>query len=114
MNFAIGNRTIEDCNGVLDQKGDTHLGPHAEQDVFYPIPYANVPNLVSNEDFSHTFQITDQKEDHFRVRNPNWFELDIHWHTRGVRVGQLPPPSVPPMLSSAPQPELPPQPIPAQ
>src|SRR5689334_6157534 len=70
MNFAIGNRVTEDQNGVLEQKGNVHLQPHAEEDVYYPVPYANVPNMELTDAFSRNgFQIVDQKEDHFRVRN---------------------------------------------
>jgi hypothetical protein len=113
MNFAIGNRTIEDGNGVLVQEGDVHLTKDGEEDVYYPIPYASVPNLEVNDSFAH-FKIIEQKEDHFRIRNTSFIAEDVHWHARGVRIGLLPPPGPGPILSSSPPQGLPSQPIPAQ
>lgn len=109
MNFAIGNRTSPNPDGVLDQEGDVHLSPFAEEDIYYPIPYANFPNVELTETFSQ-FQIIEQKEDHCRIRNTTPFRIDVHWHARGVRFGLLPPPPQPLVQSATPNPPSEPEP----
>jgi hypothetical protein len=112
MNFAIGNREIASHDGLLAQEGEIHLGPKEEQDVYYPIPYANIPNLELTDDFSTCCKIIDQKEDHFRIHNTCLSDIEPHWHTRGVRAGLLPTPPQPLVRSSPP--DLPSQPVPVQ
>jgi hypothetical protein len=118
MNFAIGNRNWESRDSVLDQEGEIHLSPGAERDIYYPVPYANIPNLELTEDFHRdgVFDIVDQKEDHFRVRSKTWFQIDMHWHARGVQVWNMPPaaPQVLTQTSSSASPELPAEPVRAQ
>jgi hypothetical protein len=114
MNFAVGNRGFDSRDDILEQKGEVHLGPKAEQDVYYPVPYANVPNIELSEDFNRCM-IVEQKEDHFRIQNTCSSEIEPHWRARGMRMGFLPPapPPIHPVVKSA-RPDIPSQPLPAQ
>ena len=88
MSITIGGRTTVDTtseDGMLIQEGETQVGAGAERDVFYPIPYASPPNLEIDSTFNH-YQLIDQKEDHFRVRNTsNAFCLKCEWKARGLK-----------------------------
>jgi hypothetical protein len=90
------------------QKGQVHLKPWCEQDVFYAVPYAGPPNLELGNDCDD-FEIIEQKADHFRIRNRGFFRTAAEWTARGVRLGPCPSlaPETPP-----PAPALPVEPIP--
>jgi hypothetical protein len=112
MSLSIGNRTVEseDSNaGVLCQQGEAHVPPDSSVYVRYPIPYPRIPNL----DIKCTFDdcvIEDEKEDGFRLRNPNPFNRAVTWKARGMRPPPLPVPSNP--TASPPPPETPTLPAP--
>jgi hypothetical protein len=111
MNFAIGNRSYENHNGVLNQEGEISLAGGEERDVFYPIPFASNPNLELSSSFNQCV-IAEQKEDHFRVQNKSWHDMEARWHAKGIRIGLLPvPPQPQPTLQLTP-PQLPAQPQP--
>jgi len=110
MNFAVGNHCSDAPEGILEQKGEVHLRPMDEQDVYYPVAYASVPNVELSANY-HLVVIEDQKEDHFRIRNTSKSIVSTGWHARGVRAGLLPPPAQP--LVKATGPELPSEPVPA-
>jgi len=111
MNFAIGNRMCEGPDGLLSQDGEVHLAGKTEQDIYYPIPYANIPNLeITDVSKPQLVEIVDQKEDHFRIRSEVSFDINLHWRARGMRVGFLPPPPPQPLVKSAPS-DLPAEPV---
>jgi hypothetical protein len=110
MNFAVGNHCSEAPEGILEQKGEVHLRPMDEQDVYYPVAYASIPNVELSANY-HLVVIEEQKEDHFRIRNTSTSIVSTGWHARGVRAGLLPPPSQP--LVKASGSELPSEPVPA-
>jgi hypothetical protein len=119
MNFAVGNKNwdghggVLDHDGVLEQEGKVTLLNSEERDVYYPIPYASIPNLeLTTDNLINHYEILQQKEDHFRVRNTIGLEIELNWHARGVRTGLLPAPPQPLVKSSPP--DLPSQPVPAQ
>jgi hypothetical protein len=83
MNISIGSfRRSED--GTFEQKGELRLASGCEQDVYYPIPFAHTPNVELSGDVDNCF-LVEQKEDHFRIRNPGPFKCCPDWTARGVR-----------------------------
>jgi hypothetical protein len=115
MSFAIGGKTYEcpptGCRSegdVFVQHGQVRLKARGEQDVYYPAPFAGVPNLELGEDCDN-FEIVEQKPDHFRVRNRGFFGITAAWTARGVKLAPCGPPApeTPP-----PSPALPPEPSP--
>ena len=91
MSLSFGERAPEaapDCSPLV-QKGEVTVPVGAEQDVYYPIPYASPPNLTIHEPFLDCV-IVDQKPDHFRIRNERKGILlggcpAVEWTARGLR-----------------------------
>ena len=116
MSLSIGEHKHlpgEATTGVLTQEGTILLQPGSEQTVYYPIPYAQPPNLeLEDEHNVHQYCVVqEQKPDLFRISYPQPHHkgyITVTWKARGVRV---PAPSVatPAPASSS---ELPPAPVP--
>lgn len=114
MSLTIGGRTEvvqheENDGGVLTQTGEAIIAGDSELDVYYPIPYPNIPNLVlTHYKLLNEPRLVAQKEDHFRVRNPDGSALNLKWTAKGMKpptpvlVAPVNPPPPPP------PPELPP------
>jgi hypothetical protein len=120
LSMSIGCKTGPD--GTTCQEGKVSVEDGQELDVYYPIPYASPPNLEISGD-SESYQIIEQKADHFRIRNQcvnrryQW-----NWKARGSKCppGAAPtvivtPPSPPPVPPPPGGPPIPlPQPTPVQ
>jgi hypothetical protein len=104
LNFGSQSSSPDNSDGVLAQEGSISVPANSEVEVYYAIPYSNIPNLTIDDRFSY-FIITEQKENHFRVRNKDHFGRNAEWKARGQRVqppvviGPQPdgPPSGPPV-----------------
>jgi hypothetical protein len=119
MSLSIGGRTYESCvhestsdGELLIQEGETRLRSHSEQDVFYPVPFAQPPNLNLAEDCDDCV-ILCQAPDHFRVKNKSLFRSTVHWKAKGMKLTPLPPPpaSPSPKADSTSTTTLPPEPV---
>jgi len=115
MSFSIGGRNYEApssdscCEDLLTQKGQFYLNSHMTEDVYYPVPFAHVPNLeFTNKD---DCVLVEQKEDHFRIRNGSWETVRVKWKARGIRVPAVAP-VPPPGPGSVLPPTLPAEPVP--
>src|SRR5262249_11773804 len=74
---------VED--GICQQSGKVVLTSNNEIAIYYPSPYPSPPNLVVESPWDD-YIITDQKPDHFRIKNASNFSRHITWTARGVRV----------------------------
>lgn len=111
-----------DASGVVKQQGKVTVGPGCQQQVFYPICYAGVPNLEIRESgcFSPHHEISRQEKDCFYILNTDSsFSHTFHWTARGVREVAVPPPGAPAVIVPgaaptlpAPKEALPPMPVP--
>ena len=61
------------------------LTSNTEIAIYYPLPYPAPPSLVLESPWDDCI-ITDQKPDHFRVKNTSNFSRHITWTARGMRV----------------------------
>jgi hypothetical protein len=95
MNLSFGGRTqvvspaAHDDPSTADgvQRGKGFVLPGQEVSVYYPVPYAQPPNLQFEEtDKKGYLQIVDQKPDHFRVKNISGWNVDFPWKARGITV----------------------------
>ena len=93
-------------SGVVKQVGQLSLGKSEQQKVYYPIPYATVPNLTLlgvTDDFSGKPVIVQQEPGWFLIQNTNPFNpKSCRWEARGLKAGE---PAAPP---------LPPRPVPVE
>jgi hypothetical protein len=96
----FGGGSCAEADGVFCQEGEVTLPPNTVREVFYPVPYANRPNLEISDLFSHG-ELLEQKEVSFKVRNETAFAVTLSWKARGVRV-----------ISPTPEPTLTPPPAP--
>jgi hypothetical protein len=115
MSLTIGGRTevVHHEENVLTQDGEAKVAGDCEMDVYYPVPYPHVPNLtLSSCKPLNAPVLLVQKEDHFRVKNPDLFPVTVQWTAKGER--QAPPVLVAPVSPPlpAPLPEVPPKPAP--
>jgi hypothetical protein len=124
MSLQIGGRTTHQVtsesigeDGVFVEKGVAHVKGNGDLDVYYPVPYQHPPN-VELVDGGERCDIVEQKEDHFRIRNPHGGKVDVQWKARGMRVASshtapavptaaVPPPDPPPSSASAAPPPSP-------
>jgi hypothetical protein len=84
MSLNIGPQTNED--GTVTQDDTVSVPANSEIEVFYPIPYVSPPHLIINE-WHDDCVVTEQKENHFRIRNRNnFFARSVSWTARGIRV----------------------------
>jgi hypothetical protein len=84
MSLNIGGNSDE--NGALVQTGTVSVPANAELEVYYPVPYAGPPNLEI-EDWHQDCVITEQKDNHFRIRNNHGsWSRNVSWKARGLRV----------------------------
>jgi hypothetical protein len=117
MSLSIGGRTevihhVDNEEDLLIQEGEAKVPGDSELDVYYPKPYPNVPNLVlTSHNLISGVQLLVQKEDHFRVRNPDLLPMTVNWTAKGARqpaqiltVPGSPPPVPPPELLPKPLP----------
>jgi hypothetical protein len=117
MSLSIGGRTEivhheEHEEGLLVQEGEVKVPGESGLDVFYPTPYPNVPNLVlTSHNLIGAAQLLVQKEDHFRVRNPDLLPMTVQWTAKGTRQ-PAPVPTTPVNPPPVPPPELLPKPVP--
>src|SRR5262249_22617919 len=107
MSFSIGCPwpAATSSDGCLTQSGSVTIPPGAEQDVYFPIPYASPPNLALG-DWPEGCVLIEQKADHFRIRNMHRGGLgaaEVDWTAKGVR-GPAP---VVPVVFSPPEPSRP-------
>ena len=114
MSISIGKFGGPACctepDGTFCQEGEVSVPANTVREVFYPVPYANRPNLEISDLFSHG-ELLDQKETSFKVRNASSFAVTLSWKARGVRVisptpePTLTPPPAPVPVEGAPPPE---------
>jgi hypothetical protein len=106
LNFGSQSST-DNADGVQTQDGAVVVPANGEVEVYYALPYGNIPNLSINDPLG-LFIITEQKENHFRVRNKDGVARRAVWTARGQHV--------PAAVVNNPQPEGPPtgQPGPTQ
>jgi hypothetical protein len=97
MNFSFGGKSdvVAAADAEIAQKGKTFVRPGEEICVYYPAPFQSPPNLelVNN---AYIVQITEQRADHFRVKNMGQAGVNLSWEARGVKVA----PSVVPSAST--------------
>jgi len=90
-----------DDPSVLVQTDTLDVPAGRDLEVFYITPYASPPNLVI-DDWHNDCVVTEQKENHFRVKNNNAsFVRTVRWTARGQR-GAVADPPAPPFSKSAP------------
>jgi hypothetical protein len=93
MSISFGGRHYASTDGTIVQEGEVRLSPGAEQVIYYPAPYASIPNLELTSEADY-MQIVEQHEDRFRVRNTDrHFRRKAQWKARGVRTHPLPVPA---------------------
>ncbi|MGH7169376.1 MAG: hypothetical protein ACRELF_05865 [Gemmataceae bacterium] len=117
LSIKIGCKSEPD--GTTCQEGKVYLREGQELDVYYPIPYASLPNLELSGDDDDCV-IIEQKADHFHIRYNGTIYAKPHWKARGLRCPQpaaiapviVPPPDAP--LSKDGPPSLLPPPTPIQ
>ena len=120
MSISIGgfSSVHSDDPELLVQEGKVHLSPNGSETVYYPIPYAHIPNLeLSGGIIENEWILVDQQEDHFRIESTrkNGIGTWVCWKARGLKmapVNPVAPPPVPPP-SSEPLPSAP-VPLPAR
>jgi hypothetical protein len=98
-----------DASGVCMQKGKVTVQPGCEEQVFYPVPFAEVPNLQLRQarGIGVDFAVTGQDRRFFTVKNTDTvLPRTFQWTARGLRATEAVPPPVPP--------PLPPQPVPVE
>jgi hypothetical protein len=117
MSFTFGGR--QELVGQFDdpscfrQGGRLTIQAGHEIDVYYAIPYQSPPNLVLDDESAgprlKSCEIREQFPDHFRVRNPGIFPVEVAWTARGMRSMPAPPPTVPApaILETSPPPQMP-------
>lgn len=101
-----------DASGVVMQEGNITVGKGCEQEVFFPVPYAAIPNLEVSEPSCVTshFHLKAQEKTSFLIENKDeFFSRTFHWKARGVRELQ---PGAVPLALPAPKEQLPPVPVP--
>jgi hypothetical protein len=108
MNICVDRSVSTAEDGVWKQTDTVAVPAGHEQDVFYPIPYGNPPNLTISSSFNECVVVA-QFPDHFRVKNPDVFEHDVEWVAKGLRVPPMP--VVIPVVT-VPAHDLPPAPVP--
>jgi hypothetical protein len=124
MSLSFGEKSVTyapvPSDGVaFAQEGKAALPAGGSRVIYYPVPYASIPNLSilndENEE-SEELAVVEQAPDHFKVcNNSHFFARSGRWVARGVR--PLPPPAPPAVLAppaSPAGPELPARPMPAE
>jgi hypothetical protein len=107
MNLSFGERTITTyvppaSDGVpYTQEGTLTLRGSGTKTVYYPVPYASIPNLTlidadgGNVRESEHFVLEEQRPDYFCVRNASHSSREANWVAKGVRPAPLPEPPAP-------------------
>jgi hypothetical protein len=109
MSISIGKfGSTCTVDGLVEHGGETEVQAGAEQDVYYPIPYATIPNLKLTGTHSSAFVLVEQREDHFRVKNTSSCCQEVGWKSRGLRASPCAP-----APAATPAPPLVPAPAPA-
>jgi hypothetical protein len=87
-------------SGVVKQTGHLSLSKSEQQKVYYPIPYATVPNLTLlgvADDFSGKPVIVQQETGWFLIHNTNPFNAkSCRWEARGLKTAEPAGPPLPP------------------
>jgi hypothetical protein len=78
MSFQLGGNRDD---GMLVQEGEVPVPANQEISVYYATPYASVPELTTY--WSDRCVVTDQKENHFSVRNNGGTVHKLNWRARG-------------------------------
>jgi hypothetical protein len=101
MSISIGKFTGGTTEeGVLCQEGEVSIPGWAEREVFYPVAYARPPHLEVGAD---AFELVEQKEDSFKVKNRRGFSETCRWQAKGVKAT--------PASVAVPAPPAPPEPV---
>jgi hypothetical protein len=107
------NFTCEtNADGTVTQENHIDVPPNMEIEVFYAVPYASPPNL-SIDEVHGDCTVTEQKENHFRVRNRNVATArTVNWTARGMPAAatQIIRPAPPAVGGPPPNPQPPPRP----
>lgn len=88
LNFGGKTEVVQSDDGTGSQCGKIQLAAYEELTVYYPVPYYSPPNLQLDTGCEH-FRITDQRADHFKVKNVNGLTREVSWKARGMK--SLPP-----------------------
>ncbi len=93
--LSIGGRTevVNRDDRSSTQSGKATIGAKREMDVYYPVPYAQTPNLEL-ETSGDDCVIVEQKADHFRVKSTSHLTRSVSWTARGVSSLASPAPPV--------------------
>jgi hypothetical protein len=102
MSLSFGEKSVTyapvPSDGVaFPQEGKVALPAGGSRVIYYPVPYASIPNLSILDDHldkeSEELVVVEQAPDHFKVCNKGHFwACSGRWVARGVR----PPPPAPP------------------
>jgi hypothetical protein len=71
-------------DGSFQQCGEVRLAPGEERIVYYPIAYAQPPNLEL-DNLCNTCVLLEQHSDRFCIRNPALTSRTVEWRARGVK-----------------------------
>ena len=99
LNFGGKSEVVGTQDSEITQKGKAFVRGGDDVCVYYPTPFQYPPNLeLVDQASKQSVQITDQRADHFRVKNTGTSGLNLSWEARGVKVA---PNSVPVAVSGA-------------
>ena len=96
MSIQIGGKNFHEGaaeDGSFQQCGEVRLAAGEMRVVYYPIPYAQPPNLEI-DNLCNTCELLVQNADHFQIRNPALTSRTVDWRARGVKA--CPPAATPP------------------
>jgi hypothetical protein len=106
---GTGSGCTAEADGIFCQEGEATLAAGELREVYFPAPYAHLPNLEVSDTF-HNCVLLHQREDSFSVRNDASYSVTVSWKARGMRAAPLAGPPPPP-----PEPHLPPPaPVPSE
>jgi hypothetical protein len=91
-----------DCDTSLPQEGEVIVQPGQEIDVYYALPYAGVPDLVTY--WTGRCEVKEQTATHFRVRNNGSTAHKLAWKATGT--------AAPHPVPAGPRPNWPPSALP--
>jgi hypothetical protein len=116
LQFGGGTReVVHSDDSAYAQTGKVRVPVGKEVQVYYPVAYVSPPNLEMESPFDDSMIITEQKGDHFLVKNIGSLDRRVEWTARGVKAPQAAVVAAPTPAQSPPAtlPALPAQPLPA-